>query len=1166
MTEDELVQRKCDLAMDLKTNLENNILTVYPQGRITTDLADDFEQALTEAVSSNESAGLVLDLKELEYIASSGLRVVLKTHKKLKKLRIINASPAVYDIFDVVGLTDIFDIERAKQDDPEIVGGTLNNTAWDTGFKPVALLFEEQVKAHPDRMAVVSTALSYTYAELNEVANRIANALRYYNVRPDDTVMILLPRNVMVYAVNLGILKAGAAFVPVSTEYPDERISYIYHDAECRHLITTHGIANDRMDLIIEIGKRPLFLEHIMTSPWEENPQVRIDGRDLAYCIYTSGSTGKPKGVMIEQKNLYNFLHHNPKNREVMGLVDRATVVLANAAFTFDVSVMEEFVPLTSGLTVALASNAEILNPMLMAEFMETHGVDAMYGTPSYINMLLAIPQTRNAMKNIKVYDIGAEAFIPELYNKIKDINPDAYIMNGYGPTETTISCMMKVIEDPDDITIGRPNANVFCHIIDKNNNEVEKGQKGELLVCGEGVGRGYINLPENTAAAFVEFNGMRGYKTGDIARINENDEIEFHGREDGQVKYHGLRIELDEISGIMSKAAFIRSNTALVYENRILCLYYVLNNKIEVSQGQVRQYAKEHLAHYMIPDVFVELDEMPMTVNMKIDKNELPRPFIPDDVHGNAPQTEIQQKILDIVSAVQPDIHIGVETDLRDTGLTSLNFMVMIAEIGEAFQVGLNMAEFLDNPTIIDLEKLILSKPGVSGAEVKKDRYPMVPLQMFMYIEMIRNNTVDNVLPVVWIMDRSIDPDRLRSAVNKAAQNHPILFAGLSLEHDGDAFMIPGCAEDIEIPLNETTEQDLKKIRSDIVLEMINADDHPLFFFRMYRTEKSLYLFFKVAHVISDGESVELLFEDIASAYDGHEPKPEMMSMFAIGDEVFQTSESILYGQIVSYYMRLFSGKKNWTRIPEDDTGLKPGIDRYARTLSATREQIDGLEKRLKVSGNVLFIGLMALSESLQIKRAGIADDWTDITVAFSHSGRNDSRRSRTFGFLINEGFLRVSVLSEMSFSEYLRQIQDQVFEAMSYQAVPLEELNERYPGYMDYGYTYQTDPQAVSIGEKKVITKWLTVAEDCPEGTIEPDRASPDDTVKTSAACDEGLYKIWTQVYDYNEVTYELSYKVNVYKKERIEEMVSDVERMLLMAIEDEKTTLTLADLMEG
>ena len=1152
--------------MDLKTYLENNILTVYPQGRITTDLADEFEKALTDAISSNESAALVLDLKELEYIASSGLRVVLKTHKKLKKLRIINASPAVYDIFDVVGLTDIFDIERAKQDVKEAGSGTLNDTAWDTGFKPVSLLFEEQVREHPDRIAVVSSILSYTYAELNEVANRIANALRYYNVRPDDMVMILLPRNVMVYAVNLGILKAGAAFVPVSTEYTDERISYIYHDAGCRYLITTHGIANDRMDLIIEIGKRPLFLEHIMTSPWEENPQVRIDGRDLAYCIYTSGSTGKPKGVMIEQKNLYNFLHHNPKNHEIMELVDRATVVLANAAFTFDVSVMEEFVPLTSGLTVALASNAEILNPMLMAEFMETHGVDALYGTPSYIKMLLAVPRTRNIMKNIKVYDIGAEAFIPDLYGEIKDVNPDALIINGYGPTETTISCTMKVIEDPDDITVGRPNANVFCYVIDKNNNEVEKGQIGELLVCGEGVGRGYINLPEDTAKVFIEFRGMRGYKTGDIVRINDNDEIEFHGREDDQVKYHGLRIELGEISNIMSKAPSIKTSTAIVYEDRILCLYYVLNEKNEISQNEVRKYAKAHLAHYMVPDVFIELDEMPVTVNMKIDKKSLPKPELTDEGNVVEPQTEIQQKIFDIVSAMLPGVNIGVTTDLRDTGLTSLDLMVVISELGEAFCVGINMAEFLDNPTVIDLEKLILSKPKLNGSEIEKDRYPMIPLQMFMYLEMIHNNTVDNSLPVMWVMDRSIDADRLRNAVNKAVEIHPILFTKLVLEQSGEGFMIPNKATEITIPLMETTEQEIVKIKSDFVLELISPEAYPLSFFRMYRTEQSLYLFFKVAHSISDGESVELLFEDIASFYDGKGPKPEITSMYAIGDEVNQISESIMYGQIVSYYKKLFNGKEKWTRLPEDNTGEKPGIDRCARRLSATREQIGSLEKRMKVSGNILFIGLMALSESLQIKRAGIQDDWKDITVSFTHNGRNDSRLSRTFGFLLNEGFIRVMISPGMYFYELLRQIQYQVFDAMSFHVPPLEELNEMYPGFMDYGYTYQTPSREVSIGGQKIATKWLTVAEDCLAGTIESDSEASDDTVKTPDVCDEGLYKILTQVYDYDEVIYELSYRVNLYKRERIEEMVSDVERMLLMAIEDEKTTLTLADLMEG
>ncbi|MBQ8970425.1 MAG: amino acid adenylation domain-containing protein [Lachnospiraceae bacterium] len=1144
--------------MEIKRGNSGEELVICLSGRISGDNSDEAQRLIYGLRESEPGKRMVLDLDGLSYISSAGLRVLMKLYKEDKKLILINVSEDVYNTFDVTGFTDLFAIQKKETAQSPGAEDPINDTAWPVEFKPVSALFEEQVTKHPDRPAVVSSGLSLTYAELNDSANRIANALRYYNVRPNDTILILLPRTVMYYAVNLGILKAGAAFVTASTEYPDERIAYIFQDAECRFIITTHRIAFDRLDLIIDMGKRPLFLEDIITSPWPENPQVRIDPGDLAYCIYTSGSTGTPKGVMIEQGNLFNFLHHNPKNRETVMLAEHAEVLLANAAQTLDVSIMEEFIPLTSGLTVALASNAEILNPLLLRDFITEHKVDAMCATPSYLGTLLAAPGLKDAMKNIRVYDIGAEAFPGVLYTKIKEVNKDAVILNGYGPTETTISCTMKVIESAEEITIGVPNGNVFCYIVDKNNEEVKKGEIGELLICGKGVGRGYKNLPDQTKASFITFRGMRGYRTGDLARINEDNEIEFHGREDNQVKYHGLRIELGEIEDAMAKNPAVQTCTATVAEGRLLCVYYVLREGCSVTAEELREYAKEHLAHYMIPDLFMELQEMPMTANMKVDKKALPKPVLPK-TEITAPATKPQERILAIIKDILPDTELGTTTDLRDIGLTSLELMALLAQLGDTFSTGLNMAELRANPTILDIEKLILSKPKTGGMEIKKERYPMVPLQMFMYDEMLRMNNSENVLMVLFQMDRSIDPERLCKAIRKAVRNHPILFTSLAQGDGGEAFMIPKDADDsvYEIPLFEKTEEEMPSLRGELALELADPEATPLFAFRLYRTQEKFYLFFKVPHVISDGESVEILFEDIVRAYEDKELSPEGMSMYALGDELNQLIDSPLYAQIVSYYTRLFRGMEKWTSLPEDPTGLPVGADRVAKTLTASAAQLEALYKQLKTSGNVLFMGLMALSMAIQT-------GGREIAVAFSHNGRSDSRVKRTFGFVINEGLLRLDADPSQSVSDYFRQVQNQVFEAMSCQAFPLMEMAEKYPGFMDYGYVYHQKPLSTTIEETEAKLHWLTITDDCPEGLIVSETA--EEGLDASGACDDGLFKILTQVYEYDRIVYELTYRVNRYSRERIEAMAGDVDRMLTALICGDVTKLTVGELING
>ena len=269
------------------------------------------------------------------------------------------------------------------------------------------------------------------------------------------------------------------------------------------------------------------------------------------------------------------------------------------AAMTFDVSVLEEFLPLTNGMTAVIASDEEILNPLMLGELILKNKVDIMTTTPTYLSNMIDLPQLEKAVSQIKVFDVGAEAFPPALYDKIRRVNPDAYIMNGYGPTETTISCTMKVITDSKNITIGVPNGNVKVYIVDKENHVVPDGETGELVIAGLGVGRGYMNLPEKTAAVFIDLNGERAYKTGDLARI---------------------------------------------------------------SPEELSDYAAESLAHYMVPEVFIQLEKMPITQNGKIDKKALPKP-VAQPKNLKEPETVMQKKIFQIVAKVVENDFFGIDT-----------------------------------------------------------------------------------------------------------------------------------------------------------------------------------------------------------------------------------------------------------------------------------------------------------------------------------------------------------------------------------------------------------------------------------------------------------------------------------------------------------------------
>ncbi len=590
----------------------------------------------------------------------------------------------------------------------------INDTQFDFIFEPTTRLFEAQAEQNPNKTAVVCNKQSLTYKELNEEANKVAHELVSKGIGKENIVGVLLDRGINCYISQQGILKAGAAFTCISPEYPEDRVRFILEDSSAKFVIVDEKTKAQYAELFKGIETKPLLINELLKCKKADNPNIEIAEHDLCYCIYTSGSTGKPKGVMIEHGNLANFVNANPKNFETLGFTDKGNVVLALAAMTFDVSVMEEFIPLTHGMTVVIATDEEIHNLDLLAKLIKENNVDIVATTPSFLSVMLEIPQMREALKNVNSYDFGAEAFPGGLYDKIVELNPDAYIMNGYGPTEATISCTMKVITGNDNVTIGIPNANVFVYIIDDNCNEVAEGEIGELLICGKGVGRGYVNLPEKTAEAFIEFKGMRGYRTGDLARINEDGEIEFHGRKDNQVKLRGLRIELGEVEDAICDYPEVTAAAVLAIDNMYLAAYYTATKP--VSQEELTKFISSRLAHYMVPNVYIQLEKMPLTSSKKIDRKALPKPEINiEQALYAAPQTAEQAKLCELYAKALKLEKIGIDDDFFALGGTSLTASkVAVMCLNE--NIPLVYADIFKYPTIRQLTQAIYG--GVEETE----------------------------------------------------------------------------------------------------------------------------------------------------------------------------------------------------------------------------------------------------------------------------------------------------------------------------------------------------------------------------------------------------------------------------------------------------------------
>lgn len=610
------------------------------------------------------------------------------------------------DVFDLV-LTGFTEKEKAKDisvlsEDAKVVLDRINNTDYEFENIAVSRLIERKAKENPDKIAVVSSTEKLTYKELNDRANRICAKLIKLGVKEDSIVGLLLNRTVDIPVCELAVLKAGGAFLPMLPEYPDDRIDFCFADSDSKLVITSESIKDSKNSLFTDDKNyKALTLEDLLLEEYSSDPEITPKASSLAYCIYTSGSTGKPKGVMIEHHNLSNFVQTFTVAKDMYARKDGGDVGLAFGSISFDIHIIEILLTLCNGKTVCLATENEVHNPDLFSKLLVNNNVDVIACTPSFITNMLGMECFERALKGLKSIMIGAEAFPSGLYEKLKKMSPDLYIVNAYGPTECTVSSSAKHITGSKNITIGGPALNYKYYIMDKQGRKLPPYATGELIICGEGVGRGYINLPEKNKASFFEIDGIRAYHSGDVGRLNKDGEVEFSGRMDNQVKLRGYRVELDEIEnaikdfeGITSSKVIVRNNGSEDY----LVGFFTATEKIDVDS--LTAYLKGRLTYYMVPDAMMQLEKMPLTQSGKIDKKALPEiKKESKKKERKAPKKSLEQELCDLFKSVLNLEDYYADDNFFEMGGTSLSASRVVMQLMSK-GIKVEYQNIFDNPT----------------------------------------------------------------------------------------------------------------------------------------------------------------------------------------------------------------------------------------------------------------------------------------------------------------------------------------------------------------------------------------------------------------------------------------------------------------------------------
>ncbi|KRA75174.1 hypothetical protein ASD78_09205 [Lysobacter sp. Root667] len=580
-----------------------------------------------------------------------------------------------------------------------------NDTALDAPVDtPLHVLFQRQAERRPDAVAVECGAQRLSYGELDARSDALARALVARGAGPGQLVGLFVERSPRMLVALLGVLKAGAAYVPMDPSYPAERLGYMLEDAQARLIVSERGLLAQLPASDCEV----VLLDEIDTAPG-----ARVDRdvgpEDLAYVIFTSGSTGRPKGVQIPHRAAVNFLAAVAREP---GLSETDTVC-AVTTLSFDIAVLELLLPLTVGARIALADRATVADGAALARLIDSAGASVMQATPATWRMLLDAGWRGRAQLRILC---GGEALPRELADRLLDCG--AQLWNLYGPTETTVWSAVECVSAGDEaISIGRPLANTDIHIVDARGQVLPAGVPGELLIGGLGVARGYLARPELTAEKFVPDRygpraGARLYRTGDLARRRRDGRIEVLGRIDHQVKLRGFRIELGEIEAVLAEHPDVRQAVVICREDRPgdkRLVAYLIGDS---DAAELRAFARQRLPEYMLPSAFVRLSEYPLTPNGKVDRKALPAPdagAVETAATYVSPRNGEEETLARLWADVLGLERVGIHDDFFDLGGHSLLATQLVSRVQKAFGGEIALRSLFEAPTVAGFAELLL-------------------------------------------------------------------------------------------------------------------------------------------------------------------------------------------------------------------------------------------------------------------------------------------------------------------------------------------------------------------------------------------------------------------------------------------------------------------------
>ncbi|WNZ08508.1 non-ribosomal peptide synthetase [Streptomyces sp. 11x1] len=938
--------------------------------------------------------------------------------------------------------------------------------------------FDRWAALRPDAVAVVSDEGTLTYRDLHERSNRLAHHLISLGAGPGQLVGLSVRRGPLMLLGLLGILKAGATYVPLDAAYPAERLAFMMSDSGMQILLTERALRDVlpvsgvvEVELDGEDGDLTTAAALPVTAP-----RVTLTSDDLAYVIYTSGSTGRPKGVMVTHGNAANLLpwleHAYPVTPEDQ--------VLLRTSMSFDVSVWELMLSLLSGATAHVVSSEVSRDPARLLEVMEQGGITVAQFVPS---LLGAVPLQRRPSALRRLF-VGGEP----LPRSLADTVSSAWkvpLTNKYGPTEATIQITVSDHEAGDTcetVPIGGPIANASLYVLDPALRPVPVGVAGELYAAGPVLARGYLRRPALTAELFVACPfgppGARMYRTGDLVRWRADGRLEFIGRTDHQVKVRGFRIELGEIEAALDRQAAVRQVAVTLREDvpgeRRIVAY--LTSERALSSRELRAELAKSLPDYMIPEAFVQLDRLPLSPNGKVDTKALPAPEVSreqTDEGFAAPRTPLEETLAGIMAEVLHLERIGVHDNFFELGGNSISSILVVSRAHKAIGQRISPRLLFDAPTVAQLAEALEPEPEAedestpkSGAESgDKPAIPTVPRdgvlpmsfgqQRLWFLQDFDEKSTEYHSTAAVRLSGTLDEAALRAALGDLTARHESLRTTFEMA-DGQGVQIVHreLAPDWDTVdlshLADERERD-RRMRESVRAAVNRPYDlrrGPLVRVLLVRQAADRHvLVLGMHHIVTDGWSMGIIAQEWGELYatwTGRTPAglpdvPVQYADFAAWQRARLGAGGVLESQLAWWEERLRGIEP--LELPTDRP--RPAV-RSGRGSSYAFEVpgavVDQLREVARDHEATLF---MALTAAVKVVLARYTRQ-DDIAVGTATAGRGSAGLDRLVGFLVNTVVLRSHIDGTQSFGSLLSRLRETTLDAFAHEEVPFERVVE--------------------------------------------------------------------------------------------------------------------------